>query len=1324
MPEMAEIPLSFGQRRLWFLQEFDRQSVAYNIPVALRLTGELDQGALAAALGDVTGRHESLRTVFPVRDGEPLQRVLSAADAVPELELVRAGGDGLAGAVDLACGHVFDLASEVPVRAWLAQAGPDDHVLVLVVHHIAADGWSMGPLLRDLGTAYGARRAGRAPAWAPLPVQYSDFTLWQREVLGDPADPDSVLGRQAGYWRKALAGLPERIELPADFRRPVTSPPGGTVPLRISPALHQALARVAAEAGATVFMVVAAGLAALLSRMGAGTDIPLGMPVAGRTDQALEELVGFFVNTLVLRADVTGNPTFAHLVGRVRQASIGAYASQDLPFEMLVEILNPPRVSTHHPLFQVSLDVDVATPARPRLAGLKVRTLRVAPRTAKFDLALSLAERRQPGGVPAGLEGSLAFRADLFTRTTAASLARRLTRLLAAAADSPHSPVSSLDVALRAERRAVAAWKETPPPVVQVTIPELFEAQAARTPRAVAAVCPDARLTYAELDQAACRLARFLASAGIGPEAVVGVVLPRTSQLIVALIAVLKTGAACLPVDPGYPRARTGLMLADAGCATVLTAGSCQECLPADMPQLVLDDPGVAAGIAEQHPGRLRDTDRTAPLTPAHPAYVIYTSGTTGTPKGVVVTHGSVASLFHAHTRDLYRSAERAGRGRLRAALVASVSFDTFWEPVLLMLAGHQLHLIGDQDRRDPEAVAAYAATHQIDFLNVTPSLFAELYAAWPPLQSWPLLVVLGGEQLARQDWDALASIAGTRGYNFYGPTECTIDAVTAQVTAGQQPVIGRPLHGVRAYVLDERLRPVPPLVAGELYLAGRCLARGYLRQPGLTAERFVADPLGPAGSRMYRTGDVTRRTADGQLEFLGRADDQVKIRGLRIEPAETQAVLASHPDVAGAAVIVRDDLPGGRGLAGYVVPAGSHVDTARLREHAAALLPGYLVPATLTVIDRLPLTPQGKLDGRALPAPSAPAGTAAGRGPRTPAEAAMCALFAEVLGARQVGPEDSFFDMGGHSLLAIRLISRVRSAFGASVSVRSLFSSPTPAGLVERLRDGPGPDPLAPLLPLRAEGTGRPLFCIHPGGGLSWCYAALPGRLGPGMPVYGLQARGLHDGERLPGSIAEMAADYLQQVRAVQPVGPYYLAGWCFGGGVAHQMAAQAQEAGDEVAMLALVDAAPSNPSGGRRIATPQELPVSERQLLRDVLNGLDVDLPGLDGQPLDRRSTLEIIRQQSAAAVGLADHSVLALMNVLRNNIWLSVDAVPGTFRGDILFFAADTNGVDPARWAPYVTGQILTYHVPARHDHMTHATAIAKIAPVMLAALRGSA
>jgi thioesterase domain-containing protein/acyl carrier protein len=377
-------------------------------------------------------------------------------------------------------------------------------------------------------------------------------------------------------------------------------------------------------------------------------------------------------------------------------------------------------------------------------------------------------------------------------------------------------------------------------------------------------------------------------------------------------------------------------------------------------------------------------------------------------------------------------------------------------------------------------------------------------------------------------------------------------------------------------------------------------------------------------------------------------------------------------------------------------------------------------VPATLTVVERLPLNANGKLNVRALPAPSPAQGRRAGRRPRTSAEAAMCGLFAEVLGAEQVGPEDSFFDLGGHSLLAVRLISRVRSAFGVGLSVSSLFSSPTPAGLTEQMKEGPGPDPLTPLLPLRAGGGRPPLFCVHPGGGLSWCYATLPGKLAPDVPVYGLQARGLHDGERLPGSIAEMAADYLEQIQAVQPTGPYRLAGWCFGGGVAHQIACQMQAAGEKVTLLALVDAVPSNPSPGQRIETPEELPESDRELLRDVLNGFDVDLPRLDDHPLDLASTLLIIRQQSGAAGGLADHSLLALMKILRNNIWLSIDAVPSTFRGDVLFFAAQPDGADPSRWVPYVTGRIETHHIPARHEHMTHATAIAAIARVVGAAM----
>ncbi len=508
----------------------------------------------------------------------------------------------------------------------------------------------------------------------------------------------------------------------------------------------------------------------------------------------------------------------------------------------------------------------------------------------------------------------------------------------------------------------------------------------------------------------------------------------------------------------------------------------------------------------------------------------------------------------------------------------------------------------------------------------------------------------------------------------------------------------------------------------GDLYLAGRGLARGYLHRPGPTAASFIACPFAQAASACTGRGTWPGGRPTAGLEFLGRADDQVKIRGFRLKPAEVERALATHPSVGQAAVVRRADTPGGPGLAGYVVPAevGGTVEPTALRDHVAALLPDFMVPASLTVVTELPLTANGKLDRGALPAP-APMASRRGRAPEGADEQALCALFGAILGVPEVSADDNFFALGGHSMLAVRLVSRVRSELGADVSVRTLFEAPTVAGLAAVLRTGPGPDPLAGLLPLRSAGGRPPLFCVHPGGGLSWCYAALPEQLDPEVPVYGLQARGLHDGEELPASIGEMAAGYLEQIRTVQPQGPYHLAGWCFGGSVAHQLATQLQAAGDEVALLALVDAAPSNtPPDGRRIATPADLLMSEQQLLREVLNGLDVNLPGLDGQDLDQATTLAIIREQSGQAGGLAEDSILALIRVLRNNIWMSVDFEPDLFHGSLLYFAATIDGLPAARWAPYLTGQMEVHEVAAKHDHMTHATAVAEIGRVIGAKL----
>jgi nonribosomal peptide synthetase DhbF len=909
---------------------------------------------------------------------------------------------------------------------------------VLLCHHIASDGWSVQVLMADLAAAYAARLGGRAPRWPDLPVQYADYTLWQRDLLGGDQDPGSLMSGQVGYWRQQLAGLPEELALPADRPRPAeASQRGGEVRWELAGAgLHEALAGLARESQATVFMVVLAGLAALLFRMGAGTDIPVGAPAAGRTDEAVHDLAGFFVNTLVLRADVSGDPSFAGLVGRVRETVLAAQARQDVPFERLVEVLNPARSAARHPLFQVMIaDEDVAA-VDWQLPGLRVAPEPVPGGAAKFDLTLGFQQDRDLGGAPAGISAAFEYAADLFDRTTVQALAARLTRLLRQAAADPGRRISQLDLLTTVERRRLLLdWNDTARDIPGATVPELFEQQVARTPDAPAVLSAAAELTYGELNARANRLARYLIALGAGPERLVAIAMPRSPEMIVALLAVLKSGAAYVPVDPGYPPGRQAFMLTDARAAITVTTSGVAGSLPAAAAPVILDDPAVAEVISRYPVGDVGDAERRGPLRAAHPAYVIYTSGSAGRPKGVMITHASLMNYL-ARVRQTYQ--HLAGR----TLLISPVSFDGSVSALYgCLLSGGQLCL-GAADE-DLPALAARAGG--FTFLKGTPShlpLLARLPASCVPAGQ----MMLGGEAVPAallREWRQRHPGLGL--VNQYGPTEATVGCLDYQMSPAD-PVpdlvpVGRPVWNTRVFVLDENLQLVPPGVAGELYLAGAQLARGYLSRPGLTGERFTACPFGAAGERMYRTGDLARWNQSGQIEYLGRADDQVKIRGFRIELGEIEAVLASVPGAGQAAAAVREDQPGDKRLIGYVVPdPGVGLDPAVLREACGRVLPGYMVPATVVVLDALPLTTNGKLDRRALPAPEYAAG--GGEAPASPREQALCELFAQVLSLDRVGVEDSFFDLGGHSLLAAVLVARLADRLGLRVSLRTFMTN------------------------------------------------------------------------------------------------------------------------------------------------------------------------------------------------------------------------------------------------------------------------------------------
>ncbi|WP_206306459.1 non-ribosomal peptide synthetase [Streptomyces malaysiense] len=1048
------LPLSYAQRRLWFLDQFDGPSATYNITVALRLTGALDVAALRAAVGDVVARHESLRTTVSADErGVPFQRVRAAQECAPGLPVVRVAPEEVSEHVARAAAHAFDLAGEIPLRASLFEVAGDEHVLVLVVHHIAGDGESMAPLSRDLVAAYRARLGGAAPRLDALPVQYVDYALWQERLLGDESDPRSRLSGQLAYWKAELAGVPQPLQLPADRSRPaVAGHRGDRVAFALEPALYARVQEVARREGATVSMVLQSALAVLLHRVGAGDDITIGSPIAGRTDEALAGLVGFFANTWVLRADLSGRPTFRDVLARVREKALTAYDNQDVPFERLVELLNPERSTAYHPLFQTMFIWQNVSRPDFELDGLRVCYEPVDVDSAKFDLTFGMGETRGPDG--RRVEGTVEFAVDLFDRSTAEALTDWFVRTVREVVTHPLTRIADVCLLSRAERRELTAAPARIP--VTDTVVTRFEQQARATPDAPAVSDGTTTLTYRQLDERANQLAHLLRERGAGAERFVALSLPRTHELPVAILGVLKSGAAYVPVDPSYPADRIAYMLRDSRPVATVT------------PEVLAE--------ARAYPTEGPDTV----VSPEQPAYVIYTSGSTGRPKGVVVGHGNVMRLMDA-THGWF------GFGPDDVwTLFHSYAFDfSVWELWGALLHGGRVVVVSYETSRDPHDFLALLADERVTVLSQTPSAFYQLMAAdeeSPAVGDRLALrhVVFGGEALdpgrlapwyARHAEDAPVLV------NMYGTTETTVhityaafDAASAASAPGS--VVGVPIPDLAVYVLDERLRPQPPGVPGDLYVAGAGLSRGYLGRPDLTCGRFVADAHGAPGTRMYRTGDVGRLLADGRLEHLGRSDDQVQLRGFRIEPGEIETALLADPSVAQAAVVVREGHGGGQQLIGYVVASDDALDLDALRGSLGGRLPAYMVPSAFMVLDRLPLTANGKLDRAALPEPEVSSGRTF-RAPRTAEEQLLCSVYADVLGLERVGVDDDFFTVGGDSIRSIQVVARARAG-GLEISPREVFEHRTVAALAALAVGREGKDTAGALAELDGGGVGR----------------------------------------------------------------------------------------------------------------------------------------------------------------------------------------------------------------------------------------------------------
>ncbi|MFF3941609.1 amino acid adenylation domain-containing protein [Streptomyces phaeofaciens] len=1043
------IPLSFAQRRLWFVDRFEGPSPTYNGALALRLTGELTVGALEAALHDVVDRHEALRTVVVEDDdGVPHQRVLPTDRTRSALRIVEAATEQeRAAAVDEAATGTFDLAADLPIRATLVRRGPHEHTLVLVMHHIAVDGESFRPLCRDLITAYTARQDGRAPAWEPLPVQYADYTLWQRDVLGDESDPHSLAAGQLEYWRRTLADLAQPLALPTDRPRPKSmSHHGDMVPFSIDPDLLRSVEKLAAQADTTVSMVMHSALAVLLHHLGCGDDVPIGAPIAGRTDEELRELVGFFVNTWVLRVDLSGNPTFRELLQRVRERALAAYDHQDMPFERLVELLNPDRSTAYNPFFQVML---AWQPSIPELEfpGLVARSERLETRTAKFDLFFDLIPQGS-GGAQCRLE----YRTDLFDRDTVEGLAHRFVRVLSRlVADAEHR-IGGIDALDAAERDLLLTrFNDTATAVPELTVPQLFESQVARTPDAPALVCDNRTLTYRELDERAEGVARELVRRGVGPEDLVVLALPRTEDLVAGLLGILKSGAGYLPMDPQYLAGRAESVLSEARPRFVVTdTGTARDLPPHDMVSVNVDD--RAAWEAPDGTGRILPH-------PDNLAYVMYTSGSTGKPKGASITHRGVVN----GVRELARLLDTPPGWRMLAG--TSVNFDvSVFELLTALSTGGTAELVpnalalGERDGWDGHVISG------------VPSVLGELVGHLEKAPNVRTVVFAGDVLPAQLVHKVREALPGARIVNSYGQSESfyatTFSLADSEEWAdGDIAPIGTPLGNMRAYVLGPGLAPVPQGAVGELYVVGTCLGRGYHGRPGLTAERYVANPFGAPGERMYRTGDLARWNARGRLECLGRGDGQVKVRGFRIETAEVEAAITALPGISEAVVVSREVPSGGRRLVAYVVHTGegavgddgaggigdvdvmAGASAADLRALVAARLPDYMVPSAFVALGRLPLGPTGKLDRSALPEPEFAGETY--REPRTEAETLITAAYADVLGVERVGVDDDFFAVGGDSLRSIQVVARAR-ARGLELTTREIFECRTAARLAE----------------------------------------------------------------------------------------------------------------------------------------------------------------------------------------------------------------------------------------------------------------------------------
>ncbi len=1310
----ADAPLSPGQARLHFLNRLDPASPEYSVVLQAELSGELDVDALESAIDDVVARHEVLRTTYPDVDGAPVQRIAEAPQG-----LLRRG--------QLDTRQGFDLAHELPIRAGLEELAPDTWRLDLVIHHIATDGASLAPLTRDLATAYAARTAGAPALQRPLAVQYADFARMQRaqaDVTDLHTDPGLV------SWTERLEGIPDELDLPADGRRSESvSRRAIQVPFTVPAGIAEALGDAASAAGGTAFHGWLGALSGYLHRVGSGDDIVIGSPSAGRSDPDLADLVGFFVNTLPLRIEFADEPTLQQTIRRAREATLHAIEHESVPFERIVDAMSPERRLGRHPLFQTMLTVEEISDAALDLPGVEVRAIEPeSTGAAKVDLSFTL-RLRSSGEVDGVLEAD----AELFSPAAARGLIDRWIEFVQASSERPSDALRTIPFSANVARIDAYDSGEAMPEPLFDTLARTIAA----APHAQLISDGAMRLSSTQLDDRVSAIAAGLAARGVVPGDSVAIHLPRSVDTLAVLLGVWRAGAVGVPIDTELPVERVRKMLSATAAVLRVVAG----------PETGADDAssdldGTPVATVDALLVAAPDDRVVRVIEPHAPAYVIFTSGSTGEPKGVQVPHRALEALLASHRSTLMSGVQHA-----RVAHTTGVGFDAAIDPLLWLVAGHEIVMFDDETRRDPRALVEALDTHEIDVWETTPSYVAALVEQSSIEEWWdarasdrPFTMLLGGEPVDQGLWTRLQAMSAVHAWNLYGPTEVGVDTLIAPVDRSPSPDLGATTTETTAYVLDDRLRPVAVGSVGELWLAGSQLADGYLGNAGSTADHFVADPFAADGSRMYRTGDlVVVRDRDEQgtarVESLGRSDGQVKIRGHRVEPGEIESVLRTVTGIVDA-VVRPVSGPGGEVLAAWVVSTAAEGDTdglvALARDALRDRLADYMVPREFVRIAEVPRTPNGKVDVRALPDVAVSGGT--GRAPETDAEQAVAAAFTEVLGVRDVGAEDSFFALGGHSFIAQPLIDAVNRAVDAHLTVQSLFRAPTVEGLAA-LATTPNTseaddvsESLGRILPLRAGDERAPLFMVHPASGLAWKFSGLAAQLPTERAVFGLQMPGIAPGDSelpLGNEVDDLLDAYLESIRDVQPTGPYHLIGFSLGGRLAHLLAGRLQDAGERVDLLVSIDAYPGETEQG----APGALAGLEAddEMWRAFLDANGIEPPADGALPhgvFEPEVALSHLRESGSPLGEIPVESVRQMVARFRNLGARLDEARLPIHSGEMLLFEATedvpSDRPAPESWKRYVDGRVNVVPVPVRHQDMLDHAALAHLVPALETAL----